>query len=171
MVSTLIDFGHTHSDPKPLTPYIYISQNHCLGSGLAAIENSGKPHCVYQEMPSLEEEQAKREFILGARVALSAPQTSDHTVWVLTRRLNSSYRRSMVLVVRALFRWPGESLLIVKNRSPASSRPVATLLCREGHLLIMDVPGHVRGKLRYFVHCATPRWHIASHRRQRRIRA
>jgi hypothetical protein len=47
-------------------------------------------------------------------------------VRVLIRRLNSSWSRSIALVVRALFHWLRGSRLKVKSRSPASSRLSAT---------------------------------------------
>src|SRR5437868_652005 len=56
------------------------------------------------------------------------------TGWVLMRRLNSSWRRSIALVVRALFHWLGGSRVKVKRRSPASSRLSATALCLSRHL-------------------------------------
>ena len=46
---------------------------------------------------------------------------------VLMRRLNSSCSRSMALVVRADFHWPGGRRVKVKSRSPASSRLSATM--------------------------------------------
>jgi len=44
------------------------------------------------------------------------------TVWVLMRRRNSSFSRSIALVVRADFHCDGSSRVKVNRRSPASSR-------------------------------------------------
>ena len=48
------------------------------------------------------------------------------TVWVLMRRRNSPFRRSMAFVVRADFHCDGSKRLKVNSRSPASSRLSAT---------------------------------------------
>jgi hypothetical protein len=90
----LIDFRHTHTHPKPLVPkYTYqplFGKRFCQRPKIraASLRLSGNAPRYY-------EEQAKREFILGAPVALSALWTGRHNVWVLLRRLNSSYRRSI----------------------------------------------------------------------------
>jgi hypothetical protein len=56
------------------------------------------------------------------------------TVWVLIRRLSSSWSRSVALVVRALFHWLDGSRVKVKSRSPASSRLSDTALHLSRHL-------------------------------------
>src|SRR2546421_37732 len=56
------------------------------------------------------------------------------TVWVLIRRLNSSWSRSIALVVRALFHWLTGNRVKVNSRSPASSRLSATALHLSRHL-------------------------------------
>jgi class 3 adenylate cyclase len=70
----------------------------------------------------------------SAQKSMAAVSDEGSTVWVLMRRLNSSCRRSMALVVRALFHWLGGSRVKANRRSPASSRLSATGLCRTRHL-------------------------------------
>src|SRR5439155_2217892 len=59
---------------------------------------------------------------------MAAVSAEGSTVWVLIRRLNSSWSRSIALVVRALFHWLSGSRVNAKSRSPASSRLSATAL-------------------------------------------
>ena len=59
---------------------------------------------------------------------MAAVSPEGSTVWVLMRRLNSSWSRSMALVVRALFHWLTGNRVKVNSRSPASSRLSATAL-------------------------------------------
>ena len=66
----------------------------------------------------------------SAQNNMAAVSDEGSTVWVLMRCLNSSCRRSMPLVVRALFHWLAGSRVKVNRRSPASSRLSATGLCR-----------------------------------------
>src|SRR5215831_4224460 len=65
---------------------------------------------------------------------LAAVSADGSTVWVLIRRLNSSWSRSIALVVRALFHWLSGSRVNVKRRSPASARLSATALHLSRHL-------------------------------------
>src|SRR6266446_6156630 len=58
----------------------------------------------------------------NAQNSIAAVSADGSTVCVLIRRLNSSCRRSIALVVRALRHWLGGSRVKVKRRSPASSR-------------------------------------------------
>ena len=53
---------------------------------------------------------------------MAAVSAEGSTVWVLIRRLNSSWSRSIALVVRALFHWLKGNRVKVNSRSPASSR-------------------------------------------------
>jgi len=59
---------------------------------------------------------------------MAAVSAEGSTVWVLIRRLNSSWSRSIALVVRALFHWLTGNRAKVNSRSPASSRLSATAL-------------------------------------------
>ena len=52
---------------------------------------------------------------------MAAVSAEGSTVWVLIRRLNSSWNRSIALVVRALFHWLRGNRVKAKSRSPASS--------------------------------------------------
>src|SRR6202035_4880817 len=54
----------------------------------------------------------------SAQNTSAAVWADGSTVWVLIRRLNSSWSRSIALVVRALFHWLGGSRVKVKSRSP-----------------------------------------------------
>src|SRR5262249_20740342 len=65
---------------------------------------------------------------------MAAVSAEGSTVWVLIRRLNSSWSRSMALVVRALFHWLTGNRVKVNSRSPASSRLAATTLHLSRHL-------------------------------------
>jgi hypothetical protein len=60
---------------------------------------------------------------------IAAVSAEGSTVCVLIRRLNSSCRRSIALVVRTLRHWLGGSRVKVKSRSPASARLSATARC------------------------------------------
>src|SRR2546430_10697761 len=62
----------------------------------------------------------------NAQNSIAAVSADGSTVCVLIRRLNSSCRRSIALVVRALRHWLGGSRVKGKRRSPASSRLSAT---------------------------------------------
>jgi hypothetical protein len=53
---------------------------------------------------------------------MAAVSAEGSTVWVLIRRLNSSWSRSIALLVRALFHWLTGNRVKVNSRSPASSR-------------------------------------------------
>src|SRR5437660_11441218 len=70
----------------------------------------------------------------NAQNNIAAVSADGSTVCVLIRRLNSSWSRSIALVVRALFHWLGGSRVKVKSRSPASSRLSATALHLSRHL-------------------------------------
>jgi len=50
---------------------------------------------------------------------MAAVSAEGRTVWVLILRLNSSCRRSMALVVRALFHWLGGRRAKENSFSPA----------------------------------------------------
>src|SRR5262249_1104314 len=65
---------------------------------------------------------------------MAAVSAEGSTVWVLIRRLNSSWSRSTALVVRALFHWLTGNRVKVNSRSPASSRLSATALHLSRHL-------------------------------------
>src|ERR1700751_4664824 len=65
---------------------------------------------------------------------MAAVSAEGSTVWVLIRRLNSSWSRSIALVVRPLFHWLPGNRVKVKSRSPASSRLSATALHLSRHL-------------------------------------
>src|SRR3982751_4398028 len=69
-----------------------------------------------------------------AQNSMAAVSAEGRTVWVLIRRLNSSCRRSIALVVRADFHWLGGSRVKVNSRSPASSRLSATARHLSRHL-------------------------------------
>ena len=70
----------------------------------------------------------------SAQNNIAAVSAEGSTVWVLIRRLNSSCRRSIALVVRALRHWLGGRRVKVNSRSPASSRLSATARCLSRHL-------------------------------------
>src|SRR6266487_47055 len=70
----------------------------------------------------------------NAQNSIAAVSADGSTVCVLIRRLNSSCRRSIALVVRALRHWLGGSRVKVKRRSPASSRLSATARHLSRHL-------------------------------------
>src|SRR5262249_60945131 len=55
----------------------------------------------------------------NAQNSIAAVSADGSTVCVLIRRLNSSCRRSIALVVRALRHWLGGSRVKVKRRAPA----------------------------------------------------
>ncbi len=76
------------------------------------------------------------KFTDGVKHSRHGPALSaeGRTVWVLILRLNSSCRRSMALVVRALFHWLGGSRANANRLPPASSRLSATARCRSRHL-------------------------------------
>ena len=76
----------------------------------------------------------------SAQNSMGAVSASGRTVWVLIRRLNSSCSRSMALVVRADFHWPGGRRVKVKRRSPASSRLSATAWHLSRHLRRVTQP-------------------------------
>ena len=57
---------------------------------------------------------------------MAAVSAAGSMVWVSIRLRNSSYKRSMALVVRANFHWLGGQAKEGRRRSPASSRLVAT---------------------------------------------
>ncbi len=65
---------------------------------------------------------------------MAAVSADGSTVWVLILRLNSSCRRSMALVVLALFHWLDGKRAKANSRSPASSGLSATGRCRSRHL-------------------------------------
>src|SRR6266540_3320059 len=69
-----------------------------------------------------------------AQNSIAAVSAEGSTVWVLIRRLNSSWRRSIAFVVRALLHWLGGRRVKVNRRSPASSRLSATARCLSRHL-------------------------------------
>ena len=71
---------------------------------------------------------------ISAQNSIAAVSADGGTVWVLTRRLNSSCSRSIALVVLALFHWLGGKRVKAKRRSPASSRLSATARRRSRHL-------------------------------------
>src|SRR5258705_3744872 len=58
----------------------------------------------------------------NAQNNIAAVSADGSTVWVLIRRLNSSCRRSIALVVLALRHWLGGRRVKVKRRAPAFSR-------------------------------------------------
>src|SRR4029077_4093578 len=70
----------------------------------------------------------------SAQNNMAAVSAEGSTVWVLMRRLNSSWSRSIALVVRALFHWLTGNRVKVNSRSPASSRLSATALHLNRHL-------------------------------------
>src|SRR2546430_4308487 len=70
----------------------------------------------------------------NAQNSIAAVSADGSTVCVLIRRLTSSCRRSIALVVRALRHWLGGSRVKVKRRSPASSRLSATARHLSRHL-------------------------------------
>src|SRR6266498_1451618 len=70
----------------------------------------------------------------NAQNSIAAVSADGSTVCVLIRRLNSSCRRSIALVVRALRHWLGGSRVKVKRQSPASSRLSATARHLSRHL-------------------------------------
>src|ERR1700686_1228445 len=80
----------------------------------------------------------------SAQNIIAAVSADGSTVWVLIRRLNSSWSRSIALVVRALFHWLGGSRVKVKSRSPASWRLSDTALhltpfAKEGSAALFDL--------------------------------
>src|SRR6516162_4823745 len=70
----------------------------------------------------------------SAQNSIAAVSADGSTVCVLILRLNSSCKRSMALVVRALFHWLGGKRVKAKRRSPASSKLSATARCFSRHL-------------------------------------
>jgi hypothetical protein len=58
----------------------------------------------------------------SAQRSIGTVSAQGSTAWVLIRRRNSSFRRSIALVVRAAFHCAGSRRVKVKRRSPASSR-------------------------------------------------
>ena len=56
----------------------------------------------------------------SAQNNIAAVSADGSTVWVLIRRLNSSWRRSIAFVVLALRHWVGGRRVKAKRRSPAS---------------------------------------------------
>src|SRR6516165_5310897 len=128
----------------------------------------------------------------SAQNNIAAVSADGSTVWVLIRRLNSSWSRSIALVVRALFHWLGGSRVKVKSRSPASSRLSATALHLSRHLrrkarrrasisanegvdhvvvvggdLVVQPLGRVGQQVALLVNGAALGWHIAPERGQR----
>ena len=69
-----------------------------------------------------------------AQNSIAAVSADGSTVCVLIRRLNSSCRRSIAFVVRALFHCDGGNAANANKASPASSRLSATALWRSRHL-------------------------------------
>ena len=69
-----------------------------------------------------------------ARSSMGTVSAQGSTVWVLMRRRNSSFSRSIAFVVLADFHCDGSSRVKVKSRSPASSRLSATALHFSRHL-------------------------------------
>ena len=64
---------------------------------------------------------------------MAAVSAEGSTVWVLIRRLNSSWSRSIALVVRALFHW--------LSRQPGEGEePITGLLEAVGHRLAFEPP-------------------------------
>ena len=61
-----------------------------------------------------------------AQSSMGTVSAQGSTVWVLMRRRNSSFSRSMALVVRADFHCDGSRRVKANSRSPASSRLSAT---------------------------------------------
>ena len=53
-----------------------------------------------------------------AQSSMGTVSAQGSTVWVLIRRRNSSFSRSMALVVRAAFHCAGSRRVKVKSRSP-----------------------------------------------------
>jgi hypothetical protein len=70
----------------------------------------------------------------NAQNSMAAVSAEVRTVCVLMRRLNSSWSRSIALVVRALFHRLSGNRVKVKSRSPAFSRLSATALHSSRHL-------------------------------------
>src|SRR5881398_2976583 len=91
---------------------------------------------------------------------------SSSTVWVLLRRLNSSWSRSIALVVRALLHWLSGNRVKVKSRSPASSRLSATALHLSRHLR-MKALGCMGEQVAMLVDGAALGRHVAPQGRQR----
>src|SRR5262249_61767037 len=77
----------------------------------------------------------------NAQNSIAAVSADGSTVCVLIRRLNSSCRRSIALVVRALRHWLGGSRVKVKRRAPASSRVSATAPHLSRHLRVKGLRG------------------------------
>jgi hypothetical protein len=66
--------------------------------------------------------------------SMAAVSADGSTGCVLILRVNSSCRRSIAFVVRALRHWLGGRRVKVNRRSPASSRLSATARCLSRHL-------------------------------------
>src|SRR6202035_399520 len=67
----------------------------------------------------------------SAQNNIAAVSADGSTVWVLIRRLNSSWSRSIALVVRALFHWLGGSRVKVKSRSRNLGQCLICLIIQE----------------------------------------
>src|SRR5258708_26314903 len=76
----------------------------------------------------------------SAQNNIAAVSADGSTVWVLIRRLNSSCRRSIALVVLALRHWLGGRRVEVKRRAPASSPASATGGWRRRPLAVDALP-------------------------------
>src|SRR5205814_6190326 len=74
-----------------------------------------------------------------AQNSMAAVSADGSTVCVLMRRLNSSCKRSMALVVRADRHWLSGNRVNVNSRSPASSRLSATARHFSRHLRMNDL--------------------------------
>src|SRR3954452_9927010 len=70
----------------------------------------------------------------SAQNSIAAVSAEGSTVWVLIRRLNSSWSRSTALVVLADFHWLGGRRVKVNSLSPASSRLSAPARLFSRHL-------------------------------------
>ena len=71
---------------------------------------------------------------IRAQSSIGTVSAQGSTVWVLTRRRNSSFSRSIAFVVLADFHCYGSSRVKEKSWSPASSRLSATALHFSRHL-------------------------------------
>ena len=69
-----------------------------------------------------------------AHRSIGTVSAQGSTGWVLIRRRNSSFRRSVAFVVRAAFHCDGSRRVKVNSRSPASSRLSATARHFSRHL-------------------------------------
>src|SRR5450631_1231449 len=69
----------------------------------------------------------------NAQNNIAAVSADGRTFWVLIRRLSSSCKRSIALVVRRLRHWLGGRRAKVNKRSPASSRLPVTARCLSLH--------------------------------------